>query len=346
MKNLFFIIFGFSIVSLFYIFKYYFWPFLFSLILYLSLRPLFDRLLKYIKNRSLASTILIFLMIMAILVPSVYLLISLSDQALKFYNFIHEKLARGILFDLDKSDSLKRIFIFFNLDEAEIIQKSAESLKNISSNMLESITEIVSYPINIFVNFIFTILILFFLFKEGNRMGNAFYRSMPFPNDIEYDVINRLKEVIKVLMAGNVLVMIIQGLMVGLGLYIVGNDTPLLWGSIAAIFSLIPLVGTAVVWVPGMLFLVFNGQYFSAMFLGIWSLFWYLFLENFIKPKVFGKKLHFHPLIFFFLLLGSIRTFGLPGIILGPILLTLFYSMWEIYNLLIEYKEKVKPEEK
>jgi predicted PurR-regulated permease PerM len=74
-----------------------------------------------------------------------------------------------------------------------------------------------------------------------------------------------------------------------------------------------------------------------AIFTAVWCFMWYMLLENLVKPKVLGDKLNFHPLIFFFLLIASIQAFSLPGIIIGPILLSLFYSFWEIYKLLDEY---------
>ena len=124
---------------------------------------------------------------------------------------------------------------------------------------------------------------------------------LPFPEDIERDVIAKLVEAIKVLMAGNLLIMFLQGLMVGIGLYIAGFNMPLLWGSIAAILSLIPVVGTTFIWIPAVIFLILTKSYGYAVFLSVWCIFWYLSLENLLKPRIFGKKLNFHPLIIFFL---------------------------------------------
>jgi len=110
-----------------------------------------------------------------------------------------------------------------------------------------------------------------------------------------------------------------------------------LWGSIAAIFSLIPVIGTSFVWLPASLYLLAIGSPVKALIIALWCLGWYLLLENVLKPVVFGEKLKFHPLILFFLLLGSLQTFGLPGIIIGPIMLTLFFSFWEMYKILDSY---------
>jgi predicted PurR-regulated permease PerM len=103
------------------------------------------------------------------------------------------------------------------------------------------------------------------------------------------------------------------------------------------VLSLIPVVGTTIIWIPAAAILALKGSYAAALFLGLWCLFWYFLLENLVKPVILGDRLNFHPLLFFFLLLGSIQTFGLAGVIAGPVLLTLFYSLWEIYQLLNEH---------
>jgi predicted PurR-regulated permease PerM len=131
--------------------------------------------------------------------------------------------------------------------------------------------------------------------------------------------------------------MVMQGTALGIGFFIAGIGMSQLWGSIAAILSLIPAIGTMFIWVPAVVYLIVSGNYLNSIFLGIWCLLWYQLLENLVKPKFFGEKLHFHPVIFFFLLLGSIQAFGLPGVIVGPLLLTLFYSFWNVYKLLDEY---------
>jgi predicted PurR-regulated permease PerM len=144
-------------------------------------------------------------------------------------------------------------------------------------------------------------------------------------------------------MLGNLFIMLLQGLMVGVGLFIAGLSTPLIWGTLAAMLSLIPVIGTTLIWLPASIYLYFTGNYAMAIFAAVWCFSWYMLLENLVKPKIFGDKLNFHPLLFFFLLLGSIEAFNLPGVIIGPIILSLFYSFWEIYKILDDYMQNKRP---
>jgi len=222
----------------------------------------------------------------------------------------------------------------FDLSKGDLIHKIMMILGEASDKFLSKLTGMVGLSMKFLVNFLFMIMILTALFSEGKRLGDFMYRIIPFPREVEQSIYGRLREVIKVLVAGNIVIMILQGAAVASGFLIFDIKIPVLGGFLGALFSLIPVVGTSVVWLPAVIMYALSGKYLAAILLGVWCLGWYLFFENVAKPKFFGDRLNFHPLVFFFLLIGSIAAFNLPGIILGPILLTIFFSLWEIYRIL------------
>jgi predicted PurR-regulated permease PerM len=340
MKLYFRVLFGFIILFLLYIFRFYIWIFLYSLLFYVTLRPLHDRLLALVKKRLLSSTIMILLLMGIVIIPVMYMLVLLSEQAFQLYNSLHFTITHDFLKDVGNQPLVEKGLSFLGISKVEMGERIVTYVKSTSMSFFESITEIISFPLKFTINFFLMMLILFFLLKDAYNFEGAVYRVLPLPKDMEMDVVERLKEVIYVLMLGNLLIMCLQGFMVGMGLYISGNSMTLLWGTIAAILSLIPVIGTTLIWLPASLYLYYTGQPGMAVFVACWCLFWYLFLENLVKPKAFGKKLSFHPLLFFFLLLGSIQAFNLPGVIIGPIILSLYYSFWEIYKILDEYESK------
>jgi len=342
LKILFFVLFSFVTLLLLYIYRYYFWPFLFAVILYIALRPTYEFVLKYLKKRVLSSAIIVISLFMLVLIPLFFLLLALADQTYEFYIFLQQNINPSIIEDFLLRNEIGKIFIsYFNFKQGEIFQQILEVLQKTTFQIFSNLTTILTFSFHFSVNLSFMLLILFFLFKDGYKFDESFYKILPFPNDIEKDIVRRLKQAIEVLLAGNVIIMVLQGFAVGICFFIFGVGTPLLWGSIAAIFSLIPIVGTSFVWIPAVIYLCTQGNYLNGTLVGIWCLLWYVTLENLVKPNIFGKKLNFHPLLFFFLLLGSIQTFNLPGVIIGPILLTLFYSFWEIYKVLDNYEKKL-----
>jgi predicted PurR-regulated permease PerM len=318
-----------------YIFKFIFWPLLFAFVFFVALKPIHDFISKYISKKWIVTTIVILMFILLVFIPFLILLMSLADQAFEFYQFIARKFMRVNIDEYIYSDDRIRFILrSLKITRTDVIQKILELLQTTSFNFFSSITGMVKISISFVGNFMFMIVLLVAMFSDGKRFANAIYNVIPFPREIEKKIFTRIRDVIKVLVAGNILVMILQGLMLGLGFFIFGAGMPVLAGSIAAFFSLIPIVGTSVVWIPAVLFYVLSGKIMTAVLLGTWCLAVYLVIENFIKPKFFGDKLKFHPLVFFFLLIGSISVFNLPGIIVGPIILTIFFSLWEIYSLL------------
>ncbi|PKL36088.1 MAG: hypothetical protein CVV44_17865 [Spirochaetae bacterium HGW-Spirochaetae-1] len=336
-RYLFFLLFGMVFIGLLFIFRFYLWTFLFALFFYMALKPVNDRLKKIVKKDFLSATIVMITLFLVILIPLFFVLLALVDQSFHFYIFVQDRISSGALSDLQNSHALKGLLKIMDMEQADLLREMVVLVKETALSTFSGITLLLTFPVTFIIKFFFMLLMLFFLLKDGGNLGSTIYKILPFPDEIEKDVIERLKQVIKVLLAGNLLIMLLQGFMVGLGLFIAGFSAPLLWGTIAGILSLIPVVGTTFIWLPAVIYMVATKAYLMAVFLGLWSLFWYLVLENLLKPLIFGEKLNFHPVIFFFLLLGSIQAFGLAGVIIGPLLLTLFYSLWEIYKLFDVY---------
>jgi len=339
MKSYFLVLFAVIVIFLLFIFRFYLWIFLYSLIFYVALRPLHELLLKYVKKRIFSSTLIILIILALVVVPSMFLLIMLSEQIYDLYGRIHFTVYYDTLKHLGENKLIDSVLTFFDVEKTDLGERILSYFKETTMSAFASITSVVSFPINFIIKFFLMMLILFFLFKDAYNLEGAIYRILPLPDDLEMNIVSKMKGVIYFLMFGNLFIMILQGLMVGLGLFIAGISTPLLWGTLAAILSLIPVIGTTLIWLPAAVYLYFTGNYAMAVFAASWCFSWYLVLENLVKPKIFGDKLNFHPLLFFFLLLGSIQAFNLPGVIIGPIVLSLFYSFWEIYKILDDYMQ-------
>ena len=336
-RRIFIILFFTVAAGLFYIFRGFIWSFLFALTIYITLLPLYEKLLKKVRNHSLSATIMTLGLVFMILGPLVWILATVGNEAYSLYMLIQDKISMGIIEEIHRNHGMHLVMKYFNIHETDLLTRMFAFIQKSAMEVFSSITDIIAYPISFTINFFFMILMIFFFFKEGFRLDRRISLLLPFPKDIENEILSRMIEVVRVLMMGNILIMLLQGLMVCLGFLFTGLEMALLWGSVAAILSLIPVVGTTFVWVPGVIYLIIMGKIGASVFLGIWCLLWYLLLENLVKPKVFGDRLSFHPLVFFFLLIGSIKTFNLPGVLAGPLLLTLFYSLLEIYRVLINY---------
>ena len=191
-----------------------------------------------------------------------------------------------------------------------------------------------SFTISLADMIFFGLILLFFMFRDGASLYAKVLHLLPFPEDILGKFISRLREMIYAVLKGSLFVSFLQGVMLGLGLFIVGIPSSVIYGTIAGFFSLIPVVGTAVVWLPAALYLAFiENSYGLAFFISIYGLGMYLFLENIFKPKFLNSRLGVHSVFLFFAIVGGLKEFGISGIVLGPVFVALFATLWSMYQI-------------
>jgi predicted PurR-regulated permease PerM len=133
---------------------------------------------------------------------------------------------------------------------------------------------------------------------------------------------------------------IIQGTLAGIGYAVVGIPNPIFWATATALFSLVPLLGTAIIWVPASIILAIMGNYVGAIGLFAWGVLVVGTVDNFIRPYLIEGRAPVHPLLTFLAVLGGILAFGLKGVLYGPIILNLLLAFLHIYE--IEYAKVLK----
>ncbi len=131
-------------------------------------------------------------------------------------------------------------------------------------------------------------------------------------------------------MYGVLAVAFTQGLLLGLAFWVLGLPSPVLWGMTAAIFSLIPVVGTGVVCVPAAVILIFSGHWVKGLILLGWGAGVVGTADNFIRPLVISDQIRLHPLYVFFALLGGVQAFGISGLFIGPMAFALAQSLFTL----------------
>lgn len=131
---------------------------------------------------------------------------------------------------------------------------------------------------------------------------------------------------------GSLVVAIVQGSLVGITLSIAGVPSAVLWGLVAVFFSLIPMIGTAIIWVPAGIISLIMGNVWQGLFILITGALLISTIDNFLRPKLVGNETSLHPLLVFFSSLGGIFAFGLAGFLLGPVVVVLFTTLLDMYK--------------
>jgi predicted PurR-regulated permease PerM len=279
-------------------------------------QPLYRRIERFAGGRSsLASTITLAAIFLIIILPLAGLLGIVAGQAVRISHSVSPFIQQWMNTPSAVSDLVRSwpLFDTFSAYQGTILQKAGELVGVISSFLFQNVSTLTFSTINfIFLFFVFLYTMFFFL-KEGRR------------------ILERFTSVARAAIKGTLVIGVIQGGLAGIAFWAVGFESALFWGTIMTVLSIIPAVGSALVWFPAVLILAFTGSYFKALGLFAFCAVLVGSVDNILRPWLVGRDTELHELMIFFGTLGGIGMFGITGFIIGPIIAALFSTVWDIY---------------
>jgi predicted PurR-regulated permease PerM len=195
-----------------------------------------------------------------------------------------------------------------------------------------SIGTIFSTTLSGIFSLLLVILCMFYLLKDGKQWKDMLVSISPLSDDASHAIIVKMTSAVNGIIRGYLLVGVIQGLLVSIGMYIFGVPHAALWGTLAGIASLIPSIGTALVSVPTVIFLLAAGQTGAAIGYGIWAAVLVGSIDNILSPFIVGRSVAIHPLLVLFSVLGGIALMGPVGILIGPLVICFIYTLMSVYK--------------
>jgi predicted PurR-regulated permease PerM len=182
------------------------------------------------------------------------------------------------------------------------------------------------------VNSIITLVIVFFLFRDGKHWVARTTESLPLSPEQTRRLLANISETIVANVYGVLSVGIAQGILTGIAVAIVGMPSPLLLGLGAGFASVVPVVGASLVWLPCGLYLLFVGATWKGVFILCWGVFVISAADNIIRPWVVSGKVELHPLVLLFFILGGVEAFGFLGLFFGPVIASVLVVLFEMFR--------------
>ena len=171
------------------------------------------------------------------------------------------------------------------------------------------------------------------MFRDGDGVLRGVRHLFPFDQSIQEEMLAESKELIFASVAVGLLVAGIQGMLGGTAFAIAGIHTPIFWGVVIAFFSLVPVVGSAMIWVPTALWLGFSGHWGKAIvIMGICGAFAGL-ADNIMRPLLLRNRTHLNELLLFIGVLGGLSVFGLLGLVVGPAIVAAAMGVFRVHML-------------
>ncbi len=292
---------------------------------------------------ALLVTVLIFLILV---VPVSWFVSTLSKEAFEFYDRTRTAVSITQLEDLlNANPALERrirkigeTFGFeFTPEHIEILAKSIG--KKVGFFLYKQISSAASNLLSFLIHFFLMMLIIYYILRDGNKLKYYLIELLPLPRPQLEKIGEKFQEMGRAVLLGNGLSGVVQGICGGVGFFIFGLSSPFLWGTVIAFMAFLPIIGASVVFLPATFILIIEKKFGMALGFLIYNLSYSLSVEYFAKPKIIGKGMEMNPLLVFIGIIGGIKVFGILGIIYGPLIITIFLTLAEIYRL--EYKENL-----
>jgi predicted PurR-regulated permease PerM len=293
----------------------------FAIVLY----PVYLRLNKIFHTNWLSSLVTLLLFFVVLYIPlftigsivfnqsqNLYHSILNNGDTTPFINLLGEKInhvmPNGVVFDIN------------------------EKISSFVSFITSNIATIFSATISVLFFFVLFFLTIFYFLKDGEDWKKTLLRISPLSDKTDEKILDRLSETINGALKGYILIALFQGILMGIGLAIFHVPNWALWGAVAGVASIVPPFGTAIVSVPSIIFVFLTGHTGNAIGLTLWSTLIVGTGDNILTPYIIGHKLNIPPFLILFSVLGGISLIGPVGFLIGPIVVSLLYTLIDIYR--------------
>jgi len=205
-----------------------------------------------------------------------------------------------------------------------------ENTKKIGQRVVESLSSGFSNVLSVAANFVIMAFAIFFFLKDGPGFLQKIKNYLPFSAEERDRLASQIKDMIVSTIYGGLIVAVVQGVLGGLAFGLLGITSPIFWGSAMALMSFVPILGTAIIWLPASVIFLLQGAYVKGIGLLLIGIGVISMVDNILKPLIIGGRTKMPTVVIFFTVLGGIRLFGLLGLVMGPLVFALFLSVLEM----------------
>jgi predicted PurR-regulated permease PerM len=301
-------------------------PLFFAVMIAIVFHPVHVMVHKHVRNRNKAAVLTTLLVLVVLIVPTIGLGIVISKEVTRLFQALNETKAQGGGLNPMVATALDRILVwvsrYIDLSTFDLRAALNQWLRDITRPLLSLGAQAVGNVFVFIADAIISFFTLFFLFREGSVMRKHLGAMLPLtPSQVER-LFTGISNSIVANVYGCLAVGLAQGLLTGLAFWVVGLSSPAMWGLVTGLFSMIPVIGSAAVWIPASIFLMVGGELWRGIALLIWGAAVVGQADNVVRPYVISQRANLHPLLVFVALLGGVKAFGVLGLFVGPVVLS------------------------
>jgi predicted PurR-regulated permease PerM len=314
---------------------------IFGAVLAIVTYPWYRRIRRRLGGReNVAAVTMLVLITLIVLIPALLLLTLVVQQANDLFERLKAADVHKVLASMDVASRLaflKRYFPSFDPRMANPDRLILPIVKNIPAFIAAHGAALLGGLAGIAIVFGLTLLASYFFFVQGEKLVSEIKLLSPLPDRHSNDLVSKFEEVVKATFVSQLSTSLAHGVATAIGFLIAGLPGSLLWGAMASICSLLPMVGAAIIWVPGAIYLFFSASangtsYWPAFFLLAWGVGVISTVDNVVRPYVMRGKSEMSAVLLLFAIIGGLKVFGFVGILIGPLMLALLIAVIDIYK--------------
>ncbi len=298
-------------------------------------QPMYQRLRRSFGDRpTAASLVTLLIIVLLIIVPLGALLGVVTAQAIKVTDsitpWVQDKIENPdqIVTWLETQPLYDRVAPYRD----DILQKAGQGIGALSGFLVSSLSAATSGTLNFFFMLSVMLYSMYFFLIDGARLLDKILYYLPLEDHDERRLIEKFGSVTRATLKGTAVIGALQGGLAGLAFAVVGIPSAVFWGALMVVLSVIPGVGTGLIWVPASIILMAGGSWAKGIGLALFCGAIVGSIDNFLRPRMVGQDTQMPDLLIFLSTMGGLLMFGILGFIIGPIVAALFVTVWEIYG--------------
>lgn len=325
-------------VAFFDVLSPYFSPILWAAVLAVIFHPLKSLLRNKLGDRNgLASLLTLLCICLIVFTPLMIIASSLAVEINTVYSKLQGNSTQFPTVFAELMQHLpqwaKHYLTEHNLDNAaQIQQKLSEFALKGGQYAAGSVFIIGKGTFSFTVGFGVMLYLLFFLLKDGSYLVHLILEALPLSTYVKHHLLGKFAAVARATVKGTVVVGIVQGILGGLAFWFIDIDGSLLWGALMAFLSLIPAVGSAIIWAPAAIFFFATGALWKGLFLVGFFVIVVGLVDNILRPLLVGKDTKMPDYMILIATLGGMEIYGINGFVIGPVIAALFIASWNLLS--------------
>jgi predicted PurR-regulated permease PerM len=316
--------------------RIFFVPVLLAAVFATLFYPLYEAFLRIFRGRkTLASFFCCFVLLLVLIVPLYVVADLVAREAAEFYRTSQDQIPK--FFQKGAAGPLGWVRTLPLVRDLPLEQINLENaLKNVVASAGDTALTLIKKTsqgtIQVIVLLFVTLFTMFYFFRDGKVLLRRLRALIPLDREYKNAIAERFTAVARATVKGTLLIALVQGTLTGLTLWIFGVGSPFLWGVVATLMALVPMVGVWLVLYPAAFIQIVTGHLWQGIGILLVTMLIIVNVDNLMRPRLVGQETGMHDLLVFFSTLGGLAMFGPAGLIIGPMIAALFLSLLDIYS--------------